>query len=77
MPTRYVLTHKPKDKPRTLTFPQQGRYTYATRDEAAEALELFRPDLTTKILKEDAASLEVRAVECYDGHHDPKTCWFD
>jgi len=71
---RYVLTHVNKDGMRTLVDPMQGRYTYATKDEAQKRLDAFKPQLESTLGYHD---LEVRPVEVYPVHFDPKTCWFD
>jgi hypothetical protein len=79
---RFVITHKFKEGMRQLTFPQQARNTYATKEEAEKALEAFKgPEGLRKVLNaQEMSTLEVRAVPCYvtqDGPGDPTTCWFD
>jgi hypothetical protein len=73
MTKRWVLTHR-TGGPRTLVSPAQGRYTYATREEAQKKLDAIKEGVETTLgLRE----LEVREVECYPIHFDPKTRWFD
>lgn len=78
-PVRYVITHMGTGRMytcRVLTFPAQGRYTYATAAEAQEQLTLFEPSLRAKLLGDRADTLRVLAVECWPGHFDPKrTVW--
>lgn len=62
---------------RTLTFPAQGRYTYATKEEAEKQLKLFEPSLRAKILGKRADTLEVRPCKCWPGHFDPRGIYFD
>lgn len=71
---RYVLTRLNDDGQRTLAEPMQGRFTYATYGLAKERLDSLKSSMEEKLgFKE----IEVRMVECYQGHNDPKTCWFD
>ena len=64
---------------RTLTFPAQGRYTYATKEEAEERLKLFELDSRTKriLSPKQASTLEVRPCRCWPGHFDPRGIYFD
>jgi len=77
---RWVPTYVRPDGRRTLLLPMQGRYTYETETEARRwldgivaanslerRLETWGPD----------PRFEVREVECYPVHFDPKTRWFD
>lgn len=79
--TRYVVTNlmvmPNREIVRTLTFPAQGRYTYATEEEAQAQLDLFKPSLREKILGKRADTLEVRPCRCWPGHFDPKGIYFD
>lgn len=76
--TRYVVTHVNKDGMRTLIGPAQGRHTYATREEAKQALLSILANNSTSRLKEVYGfPLEVRACPCYPGHFDPQNVWFD
>ncbi len=72
--TRFVITHINKDGARTLAEPMQGRFTYATREEAQTRLDRLAPSFKAVLSFHD---LEVREVEVYPGHFDPKTCWFN
>lgn len=70
---RYVVVNRwapPNDDLRVLTFPAQGRHTFATRALAEAALDAMRPGLD-RVIGERVATLEVLAVYCYAGHHDP------
>lgn len=79
MVKRFVITHVGKYKLRCLTFAQQGRNTYPTRDEAQDALDLYKqPGGLERVLKPaQLATLEVREVDCYPGHFDPAAYYFD
>lgn len=72
---RYAITHINKDGYRTLTFANQGRNHYETREQAETALSAYKPDLQSKVLGDAADTLEVRAVECYDSG-DAKQIYF-
>jgi len=74
---RFVVTNVGRDGLRTLTFAAQGRETYATREEAEEAMRVFAPQLREKVLGDRADTLEVRECECWAGHHDPCGVYFD
>lgn len=78
MQTRYAITHIGKDGLRTLSLRNQGRHHYDTRSAAEKALEVFRgPNGLIKVLTpEQVATLEVRAVQCYD-HGDAVGIYFD
>jgi hypothetical protein len=76
--TRYVVTHINKDGMRTLAQPCQGRYTYATTEEAQSVLDAMMQNNSLDTLKQFyGLPLEVRACECYAGHFDPVRVWFD
>lgn len=77
-PIRFVLTHVNRSGVRTLLQAQQGRYTYATAEEAQALLDAIRPSYAARPETDfDAATMEVRPVECWPVHHDPKRIWFD
>lgn len=59
--TRFVLTHVTVFYGRTLVCPNQGRYHYASRAEAEQALEELRPQLTAKLGLKDLKVCEVPA----------------
>lgn len=64
--TLWAITHINSDGDRVLTFANQGRNHYATKEKALAQLEALNTtgDLTRKrAIKAD--TLEVRAVECY------------
>lgn len=71
-PVRYVITHVADSGLRVLTLPGQGRYTFATREEAEERMRLLAPSLCEKVLGDRADTLQVVGVPCYPGHFDPK-----
>lgn len=77
MKTLFAITHINKQGMRGLTEPNQGRFHFATFDEAQARLDALRDSLTEKILgAEMGATLEVRAVKCYD-HGDAIGVWFN
>lgn len=74
---RFVVTHvSAKSGLRVLTFAAQGRYTYDTRAEAARQMELCREGLR-RVIGDAISTLQVREVECYPDHYDPKKTVFD
>lgn len=76
---RYVITHiSGADGLRRLTFAQQGRHTHGSRDEANKVLRAARSTGLRRVLSPaELATLEVRAVACYAGHHDPVAYYCD
>jgi hypothetical protein len=76
---RFVISHIGKNVLRRLTFAQQGRYTYGTADAARHALREYHGNdgLSHVLTSEELATLEVRAVACYAGHHDPVGYYLD
>ena len=77
---RYVLTYIGADGRRTMVEPMQGRYTFATKPEAQGSLDtLLAANSIDQIssIWGAAPRFEVRPVECWPGHFDPKTRWFD
>jgi hypothetical protein len=68
---RYAITNIGKDGLRVLTFANQGRNHYDTREAAQASLDLFKgPQGLPRVLTpEQVASLQVTEVECY-GHGD-------
>lgn len=69
---RYVITHIGSDGLRRLTFAQQGQYTYSSRDEAYRMKrDCLATGLPRVLAADELATLEVRAVACHVGHHDP------
>lgn len=71
--TRYVVTKLDTSGTahRTLFDAAQGRYTYATAEEAQERADAFKRDRHCKDM-----ALEVRSCECWPVHFDPKERWF-
>lgn len=78
MSTRYAITHVGKEGLRRLTFAQQRRNTYDTRELAEAALTEFRgPNGLCRVLtRAEMESLQVREVACYD-HGDPVAYYYD
>lgn len=80
---RYVVTHIGKDGLRTMTWPHQGRHTHATPEEARKAMAALlnvgvnRNDIPGVYGEQAVGTFEVRPVEVYPGHHDPKTRYFE
>jgi hypothetical protein len=72
----YCITHVNKDGFRQLTFANQGRNHYDTRESAENAMKPYEPDLRAKILGDLADTLEVRMALCYH-HGDAKKIYFD
>ena len=79
MPIRYVVTHIDKSTGmRTLVNPMQGQYTFPTQEEAQQRLDAMMKNNPLDTLKGlFGLPLEVRPVDCYEGHFDPKTRYFD
>lgn len=77
---RYAVTHRNRDGMRTFAGPAQGRFTYATDEEARAQLRALKDNNTRERLAEvypDPDSLAVRLCRCWPGHHDPLGVWFD
>ena len=76
---RYVATYVHNHGMRTLMTSAQGRYTYATADEAQAWIDAVRKnnDQDTLIALWGADTFEVRPCECWPGHFDPKGVWFE
>lgn len=78
--TRWVVTHLTNNGARTLCGPAQGHRTHATQDDAVSLMEAMlknnRIEANGKLAGVYGLPLEVRSVECYPGHFDPKTRWF-
>ena len=78
MTTRYVVTHLNRQGMRTLADPQQGRYTYQTPEQAQARLDAILTNDSKKTLDQTFGfPLEVRPVECWPVHFDPKGVYFD
>lgn len=75
---RFVITHINRDGMRALASPQQGRYTYATREDAQKRLDAIIANTTVAMIKSVwGLPLQVRECECYAGHFDPVGIFFD
>lgn len=81
--TRYVVTHVNTKDMRCMTFAHQGRNTHATQAEAQEHLDAVlntgvnRNDIPGVFGAQSVGTFEVRPVECYPGHFDPITRYFE
>lgn len=80
MNIRYVISHMNKDGMRAMTYAQQGRNTQATREKAEQDLkDLLTVNTEDRLMgifgTQAIGTFEVSAVECWDGHNDPKGCW--
>jgi hypothetical protein len=79
---RYVLSRIDKDGLRVMVYAQQGRHTYATKEEAQVLLDAFLKNNTQERLIEvfgehTIGTFEVSAIECYPGHFDPIGCYIN
>lgn len=75
--TRYAVTHVNKDGMRGLTFANQGRNHFDTREAAEQYIAAMKKNNPAKLITDMYRdSLEVRPVECY-WHGDAKGVWFD
>jgi hypothetical protein len=75
---RYVVTHLDKEGRRVLAHPRQGRHTYATPGEAQAWIDAALKNNSESTLRSVFGfPLEVRPVECFPGHFDPMTMYFD
>jgi len=75
---RYVVTHAGNNGLRTLAHAAQGRYTFATREEAEQAMrDMLQNNSRGALEAVFTLPLEVRACECWPGHFDPKGVYFD
>lgn len=78
---RFVVTIAGRDGLRTLFDPAQGRFTYATREEAYDRLTAFARESRDRI--DDlygvgaCTSMRVSECECWAGHFDPVGVYFD
>ena len=79
MSMRFVIV-KPHLGGYVLADGRQGRWTWATREEAdgvlAERL-ANTSDSTLRQVYGNFSKLAVGEVECYEGHHDPKKWYLD
>lgn len=69
---RYAITHESGGR-RCLSLGRQGRWTYATKEEAEQALAGYRqPHGLPRVLNaQQVATLGVDAIECWASHFDP------
>lgn len=73
---RWVITKVNKDGDRVLADPAQGRFTYATQQEAQARLDAITssPNNSADTLRDvfgDVSTLAVRCVPCHPRHFDP------
>ena len=66
----FAITHQNRDGCRVLTFANQSRNHYNTRDKAEKALEQLKvnglPRIREILGETGFATLEVREIECYE-----------
>ena len=69
---------------RQMAYPCQGRHTKGSKEEAQADLENFLNPTTNRVEtlqsvfgKDCMGTFEVSAVECYDGHFDPRGCFIN
>lgn len=80
---RYVITYVNRQGQREIFGPAQGRNTFEAISEAEARLDAIKSVNTTSTLASvvggiDAiATMEVREVECWPNHFDPKGRYFD
>lgn len=75
---RWVITHINKDGMRTLATAQQGRCTYATKEEAQAWIDAVMSNNSMDTIKSVfGLPLEPRECDCWAGHFDPVGVWFD
>lgn len=73
--TRWVITRIDRNGDRILAEPRQGRYTYATEEEAQATLDAMRANSSADTLRSvfgDVSRMAVRPCPCYPGHFDPQ-----
>lgn len=81
--TRYVITHLDKQGHRIMSAPaRQGRYTHETAAEAQAVLKSMTDNSDPATLRQVHGSqargtYAVRPCECWPGHFDPQTYYFD
>lgn len=77
---RYVATYVKGDGMRTLMTAAQGRYTYATAEQAQAWVDAVTGNNSADAVRQvwgENPKFEVRACDCYPGHFDPQNVWFD
>jgi hypothetical protein len=79
---RWVVTHVDRHGTRSLSYGAQGRWTWPSQEEAAEALEHLLAHNGEKRLAgiygpQAVGTFQVQQVECWPGHHDPKRTVFE
>ncbi len=75
---RYVVTHIDHRGMRTLACAAQGRFTYPTPEAAQRCIDQMLAANSMERLSEFfGLPLEVRPVESWPAHFDPKGVWFD
>ncbi len=73
---KYGITHINGGGDRQLTFANHGRNLYSDPSECLRALEIYKPQLRSKVLGNRADTLEIRQVDCYE-NGDAKGLYFD
>jgi hypothetical protein len=78
---RFAITHVSKSNSlrglRVLTFANQARFHYDTKEAAQAALDVLAPSLREKVLGDAADTLLVRGVECYESGDAMRTVFGD
>ena len=82
---RFIVSHRPVRADgslgmRTMVGTRQGRYTFATREDAAQALRnTLAANTPADFLRygEDSATFRVDEIACHAGHFDPVSAWVE
>ena len=71
---RWIISRVDKHGARVLAEPAQGRYTYASREDAARILAAWKRNTSDETMQSvfgDVSQMQVNCVRCYPGHFDP------
>ena len=79
---RWIIVHHDRHGCCSMAESCQGRYTYATADEARKRLtDIMRNNSEEQIAsvfgKQAIGTFGVRGVNCWPGHNDPVACVFE
>jgi hypothetical protein len=78
--TRYVVTYVNRDGMRTLAFAAQGRDTFETEAAATTYMHAVTAGNSADAIKQawgENPRFEVRPCQCWPGHFDPQSIWFE
>jgi len=78
--TRYVATYVNANGMRTLMHAAQGRYTFATADEAQKWIDAVATNNSIDTVRQMWGAnprFGVRPCPCWPVHHDPQSVWFE